>query len=68
MSNVNQSYSLYNGGKLAEVIDAIEKRDWKTLDRLTGMSPEEAERILREEPMMDAADFNRIIDELDARS
>src|SRR5436190_246798 len=44
-----------------EIMHLIETRNWEALDRLVGMSPEEAERILREEPMIDAADFNRLI-------
>ena len=52
-----------------EIARAIESRDWDTLDRLTGMSPEEAERILREEPMIDAAEVNKLLcisdDEID---
>src|SRR5690242_3200759 len=52
---------------LAELIRVIESRDWKGLEQLVRMSPEEAERILREEPVVDAADFNPLLDELDRR-
>lgn len=55
----------FDHDKLIELNRAIELRDWAAVDRLTGMSPEEAERILREEPMIDGADFNRMLEELD---
>jgi len=50
---------------LPDLLRAIENRDWPALDRLVGMSPEEAERILRDEPMIDAADFNRRMEALE---
>lgn len=43
----------------------IETRDWNGLDELVGFCPEEAERILREDPMIDAAEVNRRMEELD---
>ncbi len=49
----------------AEIMRAIESRDWDTLDRLVGMSPEEAERILREEPTIDGEEFKRLMEEAD---
>jgi hypothetical protein len=60
-----QSSSAAQKTNQAQVIAAIECRDWAALDRLVGMSAAEAERILREEPMIDAADFNRRLEELD---
>jgi Holliday junction resolvasome RuvABC DNA-binding subunit len=49
----------------AELLRAIEARDWATVDRITGMTPEEAERILKEETFIDAAEVNRLMEELD---
>ena len=43
----------------------IETRDWVGLDKMVGFSPAEAERILREERMIDAAEVNRRMEELD---
>ena len=43
-----------------EMIDLIENGDWDILERMLGWSREEDERILREEPMIDAAEINRL--------
>jgi hypothetical protein len=48
---------------LVEILRAIESRDWDALDKLVGMSPEEAERILREDPSIDLKEFIRMIEE-----
>jgi hypothetical protein len=48
-----------------EMMHLIESRDWSGLDKLVGFSPEEVERILREEPMIDAVEVNRRMEELD---
>jgi rRNA processing protein Krr1/Pno1 len=51
--------------RVEEMKHLIQIRDWDALDILVGFSPEEAERILREEPMIDAAEVNRMMEELD---
>jgi hypothetical protein len=43
-----------------EMVTLIENGDWDALDRMLGWSREEDERILREEPMIDAAEINRL--------
>jgi hypothetical protein len=48
---------------LVEILRAIESRDWDALDKLVGMSPEEAERILREDPSIDLKEFIRMSEE-----
>jgi Holliday junction resolvasome RuvABC DNA-binding subunit len=53
--------------KLDEIVRVIESKEWDTLDRLIGMSPEEAERILREEPTIDAEEFKRLMEEADRK-
>ena len=63
MSNTNGAGEP-NGKKLTreeEMIALIENGDWDTLDRLIGISPEETERILREEPRIDASEVNRML-------
>lgn len=54
-----------NNGNFQEIMSAIDSRNWAELDRLVGMSPEEAERILREEPMIDGDEFMRMWKEAD---
>jgi hypothetical protein len=52
--------------RMEEMKRLIALRDWDALDRLEGFSREEAERILREEPMIDAAAINCVMEQLDA--
>ena len=48
------------------LLAAIQARDWDTFDRLVGNSQAEAERYLREEPLIDASEINQLMEQLDA--
>ena len=56
---------LRNKPDLKLMNELVEKRDWAALDEMVGFSPEEAERILREEPMIDGALVNQLLEELE---
>jgi hypothetical protein len=49
----------------AEMKRLIDAKDWDGLDKLLGYSREQDELALREEKMIDAAEVNRRIEELD---
>lgn len=62
MSQNNTNGSLDNErAKAVAITRAIENRDWDAFDRLTGLTHEETERILREEPVVDATEVFRML-------
>jgi hypothetical protein len=68
MSNLKNEQNGKGRTRQEEIEHLIERKDWDGLGRYLGfppLTPEEVERILATEPMVDAAAVNRIMEELD---